>query len=61
MTFVGNCINSFDELGECIISSLPFANVTEFAQLVEDNDNVQIGDFVIIYDEEKDVHSFYFQ
>jgi len=61
MNFVGNCINSFDENGDCILSQLPFSNVTEFAQLVEENDNVEIGDFVIQYDEETDVHSFFFK
>jgi hypothetical protein len=61
MQFIGNCINSFDEFGDCVIPSLPFANVTEFAQLVEESDNVEIGDFVIQYNEETDVHSFYFK
>lgn len=61
MKFIGNCINSFDEFGDCVISSLPFANVTEFAQLVEESDNVEIGDFIIQYNEETDVHSFFFR
>jgi hypothetical protein len=50
MKFIGNCINSFDEFGDCVIPPLPFANVTEFAQLVEESDNIEIGDFVIQYD-----------
>jgi hypothetical protein len=61
LRFIGNCINSFDKFGDCIIPSLPFANVSEFAQLVEENDDVEIGDFVIQYNEDDDVHSFFFR
>ena len=61
MKYIGNCVDSFDEFGDCIIPQLPFSNVTEFAQLVEESDNVEIGDFIIQYDEETDVHSFFFK
>ena len=61
MNFIGNCINSFDEFGDCIIPQLPFSNVIEFAQLVEESDNVEIGDFVIQYNEQTDIHSFFFK
>lgn len=61
MRFIGNCVNSFDADGNCIVSSLPFNDVTEFAQMVEESDEVTIGDFVITYDEETDVHSFWFK
>lgn len=61
MNYISNCVDSFDENGDCIIGCLPFNNVTEFAQMVGENDEVQIGDFVITYDEEKDVHSFWFK
>jgi hypothetical protein len=63
MKFIANSVNSFDENGNCIIGCLPFNNVTEFAQMVEESDEVVmvIGDFVITYDEETDVHSFWFK
>jgi hypothetical protein len=61
MNYISNCVDSFDENGDCIFGRLPFNNVTEFAQLVEESDEVVIGDFVITYDEEKDVHSFWFK
>lgn len=34
--YVGNCVNSFDADGECLIRQLPWSDVTEFAQAVED-------------------------
>ena len=59
MNFIGNCVNSFDEFGDCIIPQLPFSNVTEFAQLVEESDNVEIGDFVFsITNRLTFIHSF---
>ena len=35
--FVGTCVNSFDEEGNCIVNQLPWSDVTEFAQDEEDH------------------------
>ena len=59
MEYIGNCVTDFDENCECINPELPWNDVTEFAQAVEEADDCQIGNIVIKYDEETDVHSFY--
>ena len=33
--YLGSCVNSFDDDGECLIADLPYADVTEFAQAEE--------------------------
>lgn len=35
LTYVGNCITSFDEDGDCINSELPFTDVSDFAYQLE--------------------------
>ena len=34
--YVGNCVNSFDEDGECDVRELPWNDTTEFAQAIEE-------------------------
>ena len=34
--YVGSCKNSFDSDSQCVISQLPWSDVTDFAQHVED-------------------------
>jgi hypothetical protein len=58
LDYIGNCVDSFDENGNSIFD-LPFSDVTEFAQMVEENDNVTVGNFVIKYNEDEDIHYFY--
>ena len=38
MNFIGNCVNSFDEFGDCIIPQLPFSNVTKSLTFIEETD-----------------------
>ena len=42
----GNCVNSFDEDGHCIIDSLPYGDVTEFAQAEENCDMISMDEFM---------------
>jgi len=58
--FIGDCINSFDEEGNCINDYLPYSDVTDFAQ-DEENEFEKLKDYGIKvkYDEDKDVHYFY--
>lgn len=51
------------QIGDCrseeVIETL-FGSVTSFAQLVEEHgDNFTIGNIVVKYDEETDIHSFW--
>lgn len=39
--YVGNCINSFDEDGDCVIPDLPFTDVSDLAYQLEDA--IEIG------------------
>lgn len=34
--YVGNCVNSFDEQGECVLSQLPYSHSSEFAMADEE-------------------------
>lgn len=50
---VGTCVSEgfIDEL---------FGSVSEFARVVEERgDNFVIGDYIVKYDEDSDIHSFY--
>jgi hypothetical protein len=52
--YIGNCTN--DE----IIEEL-FGNVTNFAYAVENNgDDFVMGNLIVKYDTDKDIHNFYF-
>ena len=44
--FVGSCVNSFDEDGDCIIHQLPWNDTTEFAQALEDQQQISKEQFV---------------
>lgn len=57
--YIGNCIDSFDEDGVCTNSSLPWADVVQFAQAVEECDSIVVGSVSVEYCAEKDIHSFY--
>ena len=59
MEYIGNCVDSFDEDGNCVNDLLPFNTVSDFALVVEENDEVELGDIVIKYDQETDIHSFF--
>lgn len=59
MQLVGDCTDSFDEDGNCINDHLPFDTVTDFAQAVDESDNVVIGKLHIVYNPATDVHSFF--
>lgn len=56
---VGNCVNSFDDDGNCINPYLPWDHVNDFACAVEEGDNITIGNIKIEYDEDTDIHTFY--
>lgn len=43
--YVGNCVNSFDEDGECIIIDLPFSDVTQLAYAIEEAKELPLADF----------------
>lgn len=34
--YIGNCINSFDDDGDCILGELPFVTTSDFACALED-------------------------
>lgn len=58
--YVGNCIDSFDEDGECTNPALPFNDVTDFAQHVDEyGDDSEVDGLRIVYNPKLDVHSFY--
>lgn len=58
--YVGNCIGSFDEDGICTNDALPFNDVTEFAQHVDEyGDESNINGLRITYSSESDTHSFF--
>lgn len=57
--YIGNCIDSFDEDGDCIFDCLPWNTVSDFACDMENGDNCIIGNVEVVYDAETDVHSFY--
>lgn len=44
--FVGNCVNSFNDDGQCVIPSLPFASVSDFACAEEDCTLIARSDFL---------------
>lgn len=57
---IGTCVNSFDEEGDCINSLLPFSDVTDFAQHVEEHgDDSVVGTIIITYDPDSDIHTFW--
>lgn len=43
--FVGTCVNSFDEDGECIIPELPFNDVNDLAYADENAENISKEEF----------------
>lgn len=54
--FVGTCVNSFDENGNCTVIDLPWSDVTDFAQQEENatiiyedqlKNDIYIPDFVL--------------
>ena len=56
---IGNCIDSFDEDGNCINDFLPWCDVTEFAQSIDQHgDNFTLYNILVEYDNNKDVHTF---
>jgi hypothetical protein len=59
MTYLGNCVDSFDADGECTNPYLPWSDVNEFACAVDEDDNCTVGNVEIRYDAENDIHSFY--
>lgn len=59
---IGTCTDSFDENGHCTNSCLPWSDVTEFAQSIEEHgDNCVVEGIKIEYDSETDVHYFYYE
>ncbi len=55
-----NCVNAFDDDGECTYDWLPFSDVTEFAQLVEElGDNWELDGVVCVYCSTTDIHTFF--
>ena len=44
-SYVGNCVNSFSEDGECINPYLPFSDVSDFAVKLEDAKQITRGKF----------------
>ncbi len=44
--YVGNCINSFDDSGECVVNELPYNDTTDFAQALEEVELISYIDFV---------------
>ncbi len=60
MLFIGNCVTCFDINGQCIENLLPWCDVTDFAQYIENyGDNFVIGNISVIYNANTDIHSFY--
>jgi hypothetical protein len=44
--YVGNCINSFDEDGDCLLSSLPYSYTTDFAQALDEVTAISYAEFI---------------
>lgn len=50
--YIGNCITSFDEDGECIVDQLPWCDASEFACELEEAETIEkfeIHDVVATY------------
>jgi hypothetical protein len=43
--YVGNCVNSFDNNSNCIVSDLPYRDVTDFAQGEEEAEEISLEQF----------------
>jgi len=43
---VGNCVNSFDESGRCVVPQLPFGSVSDFACAEEGRELLERDDFL---------------
>ena len=50
--FVGTCVNSFDEDGDCIVNQLPYSTASDFAGDEEEAEEISEKDFkkIIITD-----------
>jgi hypothetical protein len=46
MSFLGTCVNSFDEDGYCDIPGLPYSDTTEFAQAEEEAKKISSQEFL---------------
>jgi len=49
--YLGSCVDSFDEDGDCIIDDLPFSDVSDFACREQDALEITRGEFEIIIKE----------
>jgi hypothetical protein len=49
-TYVGNCVDSFDDAGDCIIDQLPYYNVSDFAVNEENAKEVTAEEFTLYVD-----------
>jgi len=47
-SYIGNCVNLFDEEGQCSVG--PFIDATDFAQQLEDADKVDKEEFEEVID-----------
>lgn len=43
--YVGNCVNSFDDDGECVVHHLPYRDTTDFAQGEENSKKINKSEF----------------
>jgi hypothetical protein len=60
--FVGTCVNSFDEEGNCTIPQLPYTDTTQFAQAEENTTKITKDQFinnVNVPDNLKDINAIY--
>jgi hypothetical protein len=60
--YVGTCVDSFDEDGDCIVDALPFNDVTDFAYAVDNAQTLSKAEFLALAeckDYFNDNHSFY--
>ena len=46
LEYVGNCINCFDEDGNCIIAELPFDTVSDLACSLEESSEMSESEFL---------------
>jgi hypothetical protein len=46
MSFLGTCVNSFDEDGYCEVSGIPYSDTTEFAQAEEQAVKISQQEFI---------------
>ena len=46
LEYVGNCVNSFNDDGNCIIPKLPFETVSDFACSLEESTDISEKDFI---------------